>query len=483
MNYLNNNSNNHNGNKKPLTLLSVILITIVSVDSIRNLPATAIFGSQIFFFFIGACLLFLLPCAFISAELSAHESSKDEGGIYYWLKEAFGDNTAFVGIWFQWLENVIFYPAILSFIAGTLAYIIFPGDISSINNLVNNKYYILTVVILIFWFLTIINIRGVQLTAKISNICTIFGLIIPMLIIISLGISYLYTSDANNIHINLSLNNLFPDFTNKDLWVSLTGIMLSFSGIEIATVYVRDIDQPKKKFPKAILIATFVIAITLLLGSLSIAVSVPNKEINLIAGIMQALEVFLSKYNLTILLPFMGMMIILGAIGSVLNWIIAPTTGLHMAAQDGLMPKIFKYENKKGAPVTLLIMQAVLTSILTIVYLLIPSINGAYWLITVLASHIYMFMYIMMFIAAIKLRPTYKKSEHTFTIGSKPVYTYLVASLGICGCLITIISGFIPPESMNIGSKIYYEILLLSGLIILSLPPFVINYINKKVSN
>lgn len=461
--------------KKPLTLLSLIFITIVSVDSIRNLPATAIFGSQIFFFFIGACLLFLLPCALISAELSAHEASKDEGGIYFWLKEAFGDDVAFIGIWFQWLENVIFYPAILSFVAGTLAYVIMPENPELLTG---NKYYILSTIIGIFWLLTLINMRGIQLTALFSNICTIFGLLVPMSIIITLGLNWI--ASGNPIQISFDTQSLLPDFSNKNLWVSLTGIILSFSGIEIATVYVREIENPKKQFPKALLIATAVIASTLLLGSLAIAISVPEKEINLISGIMQSLEIFLAKYDMLSFMPVMGIMVILGGIGSVLNWIIAPTTGLHMAAMDGLMPAVFKKENKYNAPTNLLLLQAVLTSVLTIVYLLLPSINSAYWLLTVLASQTYMIMYILMFCAAIKLRKTYQATDHTFTIGRSYISTYIVAGIGIIGCTTTLVVGFIPPESMGIGSDSLYEVLLISGLIVLSLPPFLINHLNRK---
>lgn len=466
---------NNPTNKKPLTLLSLVFITIVSVDSIRNLPATAIFGGQIFFFFIGACILFLIPCALISAELSAHEASNDEGGIYFWLKTAFGDEIAFIGIWFQWLENVIFYPAILSFVAGTLAYIIMPENA---NILTSNKYYILSVVIGIFWLLTFINMRGIQLTAFFSNICTIFGLLLPMGIIIYLGLYWILTD--NPIQISFDRNSLLPDFSNKNLWVSLTGIILSFSGIEIATVYVRDIQEPKKQFPKALFIATIVIATTLLLGSLAIAISVPRNEINLISGIMQALEIFLAKYDMLAYMPVMGAMVILGGIGSVLNWIIAPTTGLHMAAMDGLMPEVFKKENKYKAPTPLLLLQAILTTVLTIVYLLLPSINAAYWLLTVLASQVYMLMYIMMFVAAIKLRKTYPSSEHTFTISKSHIPTYIIACVGILGCIITIIAGFVPPDNMGIDSTHYYESLLVSGLIVLSLPPFIINHLNRK---
>src|SRR5688572_25333223 len=118
-----------NRNSK-LTLFSLVMMTIVSVDSIRNLPGTAIFGTSLIFFFIAAVFLFLLPSALISAELSScHDSPNDTdaSGIYYWLKKAFGDRTAVLGIWLQWLENVIWYPAILSFLAGTVGYIINPA--------------------------------------------------------------------------------------------------------------------------------------------------------------------------------------------------------------------------------------------------------------------------------------------------------------------------------------------------------------------
>ena len=98
-----------------LTLFSLVLITVGSVDSIRNLPGTALFGSQLVAFFILGALFFLIPTALVSAELSACEGL--DGGIYVWVKKAFGKNIGFLAIWLQWIENVIWYPALLSFVA------------------------------------------------------------------------------------------------------------------------------------------------------------------------------------------------------------------------------------------------------------------------------------------------------------------------------------------------------------------------------
>ena len=100
-----------------LSLFSLTMITVGSVDSIRNLPATAIFGSQLISFFILGALFFLLPTALVSAELAS--GWPKQGGIYVWVKEAFGKNMGFLAIWLQWVENVFYYPVLLMFLAGS----------------------------------------------------------------------------------------------------------------------------------------------------------------------------------------------------------------------------------------------------------------------------------------------------------------------------------------------------------------------------
>ena len=53
-----------------LSVFSIIMITITSVDSIRNLPGAALLGSHAISFFVLAGLCFFVPTALVCAEMS-----------------------------------------------------------------------------------------------------------------------------------------------------------------------------------------------------------------------------------------------------------------------------------------------------------------------------------------------------------------------------------------------------------------------------
>lgn len=446
-----------------LTLFSLVMITVGSVDSVRNLPATALFGSHLIFFFILAAIMFLIPCALVSAELSA--AYPRQGGIYVWVREAFGKRFALTAIWFQWIENVIWYPTILSFVAGTLGYLIDP-------EFAHNKYFLIATILIAFWGATYINLRGMKSSAWFSNICAISGLLIPMALITALGLVWYF--GGNPIQINFSVNDLLPTTNQNNLWVALTGIILSFCGIEIATVHAGDVDNPQKTFPRALIYSVVIIVTTLIMGSLAIAIVLPQDQISLVAGIMQAFDAFLAAYQLPSWVnTIFALMLVIGGLGAVSNWIISPTKGLLIAAKDGNLPPQLQKTNQHDAPVTLLMYQAVLVTILAMAFLVMESVNESYWLLTALAAQTYMFMYIIMFATAIYLRIKDPERERPFKIPGGIWGMSIVAGMGIIAATITIIVGFIPPDNIHISNLWHYESYLLSGLIILSLPPFI----------
>lgn len=458
--------------KHALSLFSLTLITIVSVDSIRNLPATALFGSQLISFFILGAIFFLIPCALVSAELSS--GWPKQGGIYIWAKEAFGDSIGFLAIWFQWIENVIWYPTILSFVAGTFGYLINP-------HLAENKYFLMGSILIAFWGATLINLKGMRSSALFSNLCGIMGLLIPMTLIIALGIFW-YTS-GQPVQIHFSMQDILPHWHDKNIWVSLTAIMLSFCGIEIATVHANDVPNPQRNFPKSLAYSSFIILGTLLLGGLSIAIVLPANDISLVSGIMQAFNAFFSAYHLQFFMPVIAIMLVFGGLGGLSNWIIAPTKGLLVAAEHGHLPVAAQKTNRHGAPTVLLFVQAVLVTLLSAVFLFMPSVNGSYWLLTALTSQVYMLMYIIMFATGIFLRFKAPKQERPFAIPGGKIGMLLVGSLGIIGCLVTLAVGFIAPEGINVGTKSAYPWLLLAGLAIMSLPPFILHRNKKRALN
>lgn len=455
--------------KHALTLFSLTLITVVSVDSIRNLPATALFGSQLISFFILGAIFFLIPCALVSAELAS--GWPKQGGIYIWAKEAFGDSVGFMAIWFQWIENVIWYPTILSFVAGTLGYLIDP-------TLANNKYFLMGSILVAFWGSTFINLKGMRSSALFSNLCAIMGLLVPMTLIIALGIFWFFSDHPVQVHFTTA--DILPHWSDPNIWVSLTAIMLSFCGIEIATVHANDVPDPQRTFPKSLAYASAIILGTLLFGALSIAIVLPSSDISLVAGIMQAFDAFFKAYHLTFFMPLIALMLIFGGLGGLSNWIIAPTKGLLVAAEHGHLPRSTRKTNQHGAPTFLLIIQAMLVTLLSAVFLFMPSVNGSYWLLTALTSQVYMLMYIIMFATGIFLRIKAPNQNRHFSVPGGKIGMFIVGGLGIIGCVITLAVGFIPPEGIDVGTRSNYPWILVCGLMIMALPPLVLHHKKGK---
>ncbi len=462
-----------NSKKHTLSIFSLMMITVGSVDSIRNLPATALFGSQLIAFFVLGALCFLIPTALVSAELAS--GWPKQGGIYVWVKEAFGQRMGFLAIWLQWIENVIWYPTILSFVAGSVGYLIDP-------NLAKNPYFLWTVIVSLFWAATIVNLYGMRSSAWFSNLCALTGLILPMILIIGLGGVWLYSGHVSAIHFDRA--SLMPHWDDRSMWVSLTAIMMSFCGIEIATVHANDVANPQHAFPKALMGSVVIILSTLILGSLSIAIVLPHDDINLVAGIMQAFHAFLAQYGLVFAMPVVALMLVLGGFGGVSNWIIAPTKGLMVAACEGNLPEFFQQENRYRAPVVLLIAQAVIVTLLATLFLFMPSVNGSYWFLTALAAQLYMLMYLIMFLAAIKLRKIAPSHPRPFKIPGGKVGLLSVCGVGIVGVLMTLCVSFLPPEGIDVGRIWNYELALLMGLTLMCLPPFVSHWwLKRKMSS
>ncbi|MDF1655172.1 MAG: APC family permease [Coxiellaceae bacterium] len=447
---------------KKLGVFSLAMITLGSVDSIRNLPATALFGSSLVFYFLLGAVMFLLPSALVSAELSS--TSKLHGGIYSWVKQAFGPKVGFLAVWFQWTENVIWYPTILSFVAGSIGYLISPS-------LAQNKVFLVSVILVAFWGTTIINLLGIRSSARFANFAAMVGLLLPMTLIIALGVVWLYSGKP--IQISFTAQQILPHSQNSGMLVALTGIMMSFCGMEIATVHSGDVDNPKKAFPRAMLISVLVLVFTLMAGSLSIASVIPEHQISLVAGIMQAFSVFFNAYHMHWILPLMAVMLVIGGLGGVSNWIIAPTRGLQLAAKDGNLPKHFQASNRHGAPKVLLLYQAIISTIMTMAFLLMPSVNGSYWLLTALAAQQYMLMYMIMFVTSMRWRFLSNQNEDGYRIPGGNFGICLVSGMGFIGALVTFIIGFIPPDNINVGGTLHYEELIWIGLIVMTVLPFV----------
>jgi len=442
-----------------LSTFALVMLITGAIDSIRNLPATALFGSSLIFFFILSALVFLIPAALVSAELSSHSTEKS--GIFHWIHLGLGEKTAFLAIWLQWINTMVWFPSVLSFLVGTATYFINPA-------LVQNKLYLVSTILAIFWFLTWLNLKGLHFSAKFSSFCAVVGMIIPMALIITLAIIWLALGHPLQIHFTSA--DMLPSLKHAENWVSLTAIMTAFLGMELATVHVKGVANPQKTFPKALFFSVLIILLTMIFGSLAIAMVLPKDQINLVNGVMQAFTRFFAIYHLAWLVPVITVMLLLGTLGSTVSWVISPAKGLLHAAQLGYLPPFFAKENEQGVASRLLITQAILVSFVCLAFLLMPSVNGSYWLLTALSTQLYVLMYVLMFLAAICLKYKFAKQPQAFTIPGGKIGMWFTCLLGLIGCSITLLVGFIPPAGIDVGGILHYEIVFTSALVAMIVP-------------
>lgn len=440
----------------------IALINVAAVCNIKNFPLLAEYGLSIILFLILSAIFFFLPVAFISAELA---SAWPDRGVYTWVKEALGPRMGFLAIWLQWIENVIWYPTILSFIAGTFAYIVNP-------ELATNKIYVMVVVLIAFWAATFVNFLGMRVSGWISSITALLGTIIPIALIILLGGIWIFGGHPTQI--SFTWDSLFPDLTSINQLVLLSGVLLGLAGLEMSAVHARDVRDPRHDYPKGIFLSAFLIIIFSVLGAIAIAAIVPAENIQLASGSMEAFSLIFKAFKMSWATPVIAAVTFVGALGMMSTWIVGPSRGLLATAEHGDLPPIFHKVNKSGMPVNILIAQAIIVTILSLVFLFMPSVNSSYWALVALASILYQVMYIMMFISAITLRHRHPQLERPYKIPFGDAGIWTVGMLGMIGSFFGLYFGFFPPSQFDIGKVIVYETLLIGGSLLFCILPLLI---------
>lgn len=449
------------GNK--ISLFSLVLLIVSAIDSIRTLPTTASFGASLIFFFILSAVIFLIPVSFISAEFSSRYP--ELGGVFHWIRHAFGNRTGVLAVWLQWINTMVWYPTMLLFIAGTAAHLIS-------SSLAENKIFLLFAALAIFWGLTLLNLKGIQVSARLNSFCGTIGTLFPMAFLIILGIFWYFS--RHPIAISFSLHEIMPSFNLLDNGTALVTIMASFLGMELAGVHVSDIRDPQKNFPKAIYFSVLILLGTLIFGALSVAVVIPHKDIRFVDGVMQTFTTFLQAFQIPYLVPVLALLIIIGSTGGSVNWLLSPAKGLLQSAEYGFLPSFFTVKNQYGVPVRILISQAILVTIFCLCIQFVPSINSYYWFLMALSTGLYMFMYILLFLAALKLR----RSEKGYQIPRGLRTISCVA--GLFGCLLTLTVGFLPGPDIVIENKLQYALLIAIGFLLMVMPVSLLWNYQKK---
>ncbi|WP_298065632.1 amino acid permease, partial [uncultured Cetobacterium sp.] len=345
---------------KQLTLFGFFTITASMVMAVYEYPSFATSGFSLLFFLLFGGLFWFIPVALCAAEM-ATIPGWETGGVFTWVSESLGERWGFAAIFYQFFEITVGYIPMLYFINGSLSYLFdWPG-------LNVNPHLKLISILIVFWILTFSQLGGTKYTAKIARIGFIFGIVIPAIILIGLAIAYVVA--GNPVHMEVSWNSFFPDFTNVNSLVILVSFILSHMGVEASASHANEMANPKKQYPIAVFMLVIIAIVISSAGGLSIATVIPVNEINLSAGVNQTFAILINHYGshldwiVRIIAAFIG----LGVLAEVSAWIVGPSRAMYVAAQKGILPPVFKKVNKNDVPVPLVMFQGVIVTIWAIV--------------------------------------------------------------------------------------------------------------------
>ena len=440
------------------------MISVACVFSLRNLPQLSGYSLSIILLMFCNCLFFFIPSVLVSAELAS--GWPQSGGVFLWVKEAFGKKWGLAAVFMQWTTNIPWFSSILAFVASSIAYIINP-------ELASNKIFVLLIIWGGLWGSTIINFFRIKISSLLSSSGVFFGIIVPCLILLILGI---LSGHKKIFSMDLSVGSLVPKLNNLNQLMLLIGVFISTAGIEVSSVHITKIKN-NKIFVKGILTACFIIIFLYTVPPLIIATGVPKEKILLNAGVLQAFDYLCKVNSSTWLMPIIAVLIAYGGFASVSTLMVGTSKALHEAIQELNLPKFIKKKNKNEMPFGVLLVQAAISMLVSLAINFTPSVSCAFWIMTALAAQIYLVMYILMFASALKLRYSKPNVKRPYKTPGGKLVMWIISTISITMSAMIILFGFIPPQTVqNKGffAIISYTLFLIIGIIIFTMSPILL---------
>ncbi|MFI3317471.1 MAG: putative glutamine/gamma-aminobutyrate antiporter GadC [Rikenellaceae bacterium] len=456
-----------------LSVMTLAIMNVTAVVSLRGLASEAVYGLSSAFYYLFAAIVFLIPTALVAAELAAMFSDK-QGGVFRWVGEAFGARTGFLAIWLQWIESTIWYPTVLTFGAVSIAFI--GVDQSSDAVLASNKIFTLCVVLAIYWVATLIALKGLGWVGKISKWGGMIGTIIPAALLIIMGIAYLSTGGHNNLDLTQSF---VPDLSKLNNIVLASSIFLFYAGMEMMGIHVMDVENPSRNYPKAIIMGSLITVLIFILGTFALGVIIPADKINLTQSLLIGVDRYLAYFHLSWVSPLFAVCLMFGVLAGVLTWVAGPSKGIFAVGKAGYLPPFFQRTNKIGVQRNILLIQGAIVTLLSLLFVVMPSVQSFYQILSQLTVLLYLIMYMLMFAAAIVLRYKMRDTPRPFRLGRGNGLMWLLGLLGFLGSLLAFVLSFIPPSQISTGSNSVWFAVLIVGCIVVVVIPFIIYAMRK----
>lgn len=433
-----------------ISVAGLVVMNILAVATLRGLPAEAEYGLGSIFYYLFAAIFFLIPVSLVAAELATGWPEK--GGVFRWVGEAFKGRWAFIAVFMLFLQTAVYFPTALTFGAVSLAYV--DMDEKQASAISGNAIFILVVVLAIYWIATFVGLRGTAAFAAVSKWAGYIGVIAPAVILIVLG--FLYIMFGNKPQVEMKWADLIPDFTNFGTLVLAASIFLFYAGMEMNAIHVKDVKNPARNYPLGVVIAAIGTVVIFVLGTLAIAFVVPKDKINLTQALLVTYYDMFDWAGIPWAAPVVAIALAIGVFGAIVVWVVGPSTALLAVGQAGYLPKFLQKTNKHGVATNILWIQGGLVTVMSVLFVVLPSVQAAFQILSQQAIIFYLIMYMLMFGAVIRLRKTQPDRPRPYKLPFGKAGAWIIGGVGFLASLLAFVVSFIPPDQISVGSPVLY---------------------------
>ncbi|HEX5081819.1 MAG TPA: APC family permease [Blastocatellia bacterium] len=431
-----------------LKLRDLVLFNLVAILGLRHLGTTGKFGPGSLLMWLIAAIFFFVPQGLAVVELSSRFPK--EGGIYFWTKNEFGEGHGFLCGWCYWINNVLYYPNLLMSAAVIATYAFGQGD----SGLSDKWIYVLPVTLGALWIATVVNIAGVGVGKWLQNAGGL-GTYIPGLILIVLGVYGAMTGHAAN---EFNATTLTPDLKmdkgHLNAWNLLASIPFAFAGLELASTMGDEIESPRRNLPRAVFISAPLIALIYILGTAAVLWWLPNKEVNVVSGFLQAIKTGADNISpaLIWIAPLCAALYTVGNVGGVGAWLIGPARVAFVIGLDRYFPKAFGAVHPRWrTPYVAILVQAVLATVFLLLSVLGKGtkVEDVYLILLDTQILIYFIPYVYLFLVFLRRR---MRGENAADVALAPGGTIGAWFVGLSGMVVTLfamIVATIPPPDLE----------------------------------
>ncbi len=413
--------------KRTLGLWDLVLMNIVAMVGLRWLLTAARTGYSSLTLWVLALLVFFIPQGYAIHTLARRYPQ--EGGIYVWVREVFGRYHGFIAGWCYWVNNLIYFPTLLMFLAGNALFVF--G--SRYADLADDKIYIVLFSLIVLWLVILINIRGLSLGKWIHNFGGA-GVWIPIGILVALALAYLFKQGpAEPFHPGA----LLPDLGKSSTWSFWAAMCFGFAGLEIMSLLGEEIKNPLRDIPRAIVISGVAITTVYIIGTFALLVAMPKSEIGLLAGIVQSIGALGEHFDLLWVGIVAALFIALSGTGGVSAWVTSVARVPFAIGLDRYLPEALgRIHPKYQTPHVSLLVQGALTTVFIIFSVAGSTVEEAYLILLDAEIILYFIPYLYMFAAAVKIAGNERRGRWS-------------GAVGFVATALAMVFAMIPPEGVN----------------------------------